>query len=152
MRAAIAVASTFMLCALSCQHAENRYLERVVSVADVTGTWQMTPQTAKDVRDVGYTAPIDPSQHQIIVLPGGTCRFNTLPVVLNERGESTTPLNAECRWRLGNVGHQALQIELATQPPLHVYYYFGKTSDGRLALWQHAGDPDMWRYVEYVKQ
>ena len=152
MRSAIAVASTFMLCTLSCQHAEDRYLERAVSVAEITGTWQMTPQTAKDIRDIGYAARIDPSQQEIVVLPDGTCHFNTVPVVLNERGQSTAPMNAECRWRLGKVGHQALQLELATKPPLHVYYYFGETPAGRLALWQHAGDPDMWRYVEYVKQ
>ena len=43
-------------------------------------------------------------------------------------------------------------IEIESNPPERTYYYFSEGADARLEVWQHAGDPDAWRYVEYVKQ
>lgn len=154
----LAVRSIFMSAAVAvvlstgCQHAEDRYLERAVAANEVVGTWQMTPGTVKDLQDTGYTASIDPMQHQIVLRSDGTCDFRTLARVLDEAGKPAPRLESECGWKLGNVGHQAVQIDTHTEPPQHPYYYFSEGPGGRLELWQHAGDPDAWRYVEYTKQ
>lgn len=154
----LAVKSIFVSAAVAvalstgCQHAEDRYLKRDVAADEVVGTWQMTPGTVKDLRDTGYTEQVDPTQHQIVFRPDGTCEFKTLPRVLTESGQPAPRIEAECRWKLGTVGHQAVQIELQTEPPQHPYYYFSEGPSARLELWQHAGDPDAWRYVEYTKQ
>jgi len=123
-----------------------------VTADEIVGVWQMTSETVKDLRDSGYTAPIDPAQHQIVLRLDGTCDFRTLPRVLTETGTPAPPVDAPCRWRLGKVGHQALMIEIESNPPERTYYYFSEGADARLEVWQHAGDPDAWRYVEYVKQ
>jgi hypothetical protein len=135
-----------------CQHSEDRYLKREVTAEEVVGTWQMTPATVKDLHDSGYTAPVDPAQHQIVLRPDGTCDFKTSPRVLTEVGKPAARVEVPCRWKLGNVGHQALLIDIESQPPERTYYHFSEGPSMRLELWQHAGDPDAWRYVEYVKQ
>ena len=56
-----------------------------------------------------------------------------------------------CRWRLGQVGHQALQFDLTPVPPAGTPYYYFDEQDGRLLLWQYATDPDAWRYMEFEK-
>jgi hypothetical protein len=57
-----------------------------------------------------------------------------------------------CRWRLGNIGHQALELDL-TPPPANgsPYFYFAEDG-GRLLLWFYATDPDAWRYLEFEKK
>lgn len=135
-----------------CQHSEDRYLKRAVTADEIVGVWQMTSGTVKDLRDSGYRAPIDPAQHEIVLRHDGTCDFRTLPRVLTEAGTPAAPVDAPCRWKLGNVGHQALIIDIERNPPDRTYYYFSEGADARLEAWQHAGDPDAWRYVEYVKQ
>jgi hypothetical protein len=57
-----------------------------------------------------------------------------------------------CRWRLVDLGHQALQFELTPVPPTGAPYYFFDEEDGRLLLWQYADDPDAWRYMEFEKE
>jgi hypothetical protein len=145
-------ASVVVILAAGCQHAEDRYLKREVTAEEIVGTWQMTPGTVKDLADTGYTEPVDPTQHQIVLRSDGTCQFKTLTQVLTESGRPAPRIEAECRWKLGNVGHQAVQIEVQTERPQHPYYYFSEGPNARLEMWQHAGDPDAWRYVEYTKQ
>jgi hypothetical protein len=135
-----------------CQHAEDRYLKRPVTADEVVGVWQMTDGAVKDLRDVGYTASIDPAEHQMVLRGDGTCDFRTLPRVLTEAGTPAPRMDAPCRWKLGNMGHQTLMIEIESNPLQRVYYYFSEGSNAQLEVWQHAGDPDAWRYVEYVKQ
>jgi hypothetical protein len=136
----------------TCQHAENRYLDRDVSPSEIVGSWRMAPDVVKDLHDVGYTAPLDPSMHHITLMSDGTCRFSTFTTALTPEGKPNPVVEAPCRWKLGKLGHQALIIDLDTDPAAHAHYYFGKTARGDVALWQHASDPDAWRYVEYVKE
>jgi len=135
-----------------CQRAEDRYLTREVSSDEVAGTWQMTPETVKDLWDAGYTIPIDPMQHHIVFRSDGTCDFQTLPKVLTEAGTPAPRIEAPCRWKLGDVGHQAVLVDIESNPQQRVYYYFRQGAEARLLVWQHTGDPDVWRYVEYAKQ
>jgi len=56
-----------------------------------------------------------------------------------------------CRWRLGHVGHQALEFDLKPAPAVGPPHYFFDEQDGRLLLWQYATDPDAWRYMEFER-
>jgi hypothetical protein len=136
----------------TCQHAEDRYLDREVAPSEIVGSWRMAPEAVKDLHDVGYTAPLDPSTHQITLMADGTCRFNTFTTALTTDGKPSPVVEAPCRWKLAKLGHQVLLIDLESNPAAHAHYYFGKATRGDLALWQHASDPDAWRYVEYVKE
>lgn len=134
MRAVIRIfasATVAVILIVGCQRAEDRYLKRQVTAEEIIGTWQMTPGTVKDLQDTGYKEPVDPTQHQIIFRPDGTCEFKTLPRVLTEDGRGAPRIEAECRWKLGNIGHQAVQIEVQTEPPQRPYYYFSEGSSGR---------------------
>lgn len=144
----------------SCQHSEDRYLKRDVTAAEVAGTWQMTPASVKDLRNeiIGYPAPIEPSEHRIIIHADGTCVFETFPTDVVRDGKVATRIQADCRWKLGRIGHQTLEIEIPSPDPTipgaaprDLYYYFDETRDGRVLLWQHLDDPDQWKYIEYVK-
>ena len=55
-----------------------------------------------------------------------------------------------CRWKVGDVGHQALEFELTPMPAVTPYYYFAE-EEGKLLLWQYATDPDAWRYMEFER-
>jgi hypothetical protein len=101
MRATIAVATaTAVLLTGGCQHSESRYLEREVTAAEVMGTWQMNPSSVKDLRDVGYTAVIDPSTERIVIHSDSTCVFDTLSPHVAALGGSVAKTSAECRWQL----------------------------------------------------
>jgi hypothetical protein len=119
-------------------------------MTDIVGSWHMNPESVKDLRDAGYAPALDPRQHTILLRPDGTCHFATLLEVIGPDGHPGLSLKSEGRWRIGNVGHQALLIDLGTGNP-KCYYYFGTTDDGKMMLWQYASDPDAWRYIEYVK-
>ena len=153
MRAVTALLAAAALClAAACQHSEERYLKRDVAAPELIGTWQMTDGTVQDLRDAGYTAPVDPKQHTIDLRADGTCRFRTLLEVPSSPSAADPLRDAACHWHLGKVGHQALQLELDPPAAGSPYYYFGTGAGGTLVLWQYAGDPDAWRYVEYSKR
>lgn len=138
-----------------CQHSENRYLDREVSAAEMPGTWQMTPATVKDLQNsiIGYPLPVNPSEHQIILRGDGTCTFRTVPTQGISEGQAVPRIDAECRWKLGTMGHQTLHIDiLAPDGDKSVYYHFDQSKEGKLQLWQYLGDPDLWKYLEYEKQ
>jgi hypothetical protein len=56
-----------------------------------------------------------------------------------------------CRWRLGHLTHQRLELDLTLAPPVGPPYYYFDEENGRLLLWQYATDPDAWRYMEFEK-
>ena len=152
MRIALAVAGALVLS--SCQHSENRYLEREVVAGELVGTWSMNPASVKDLRDVGYTAAIDPSRELIVIRADGSCLFDTLPPSIASAGggKPSPKASAECRWKLDKPPRQRLMLDVSGIPPAKYDYYFDQTKDARLVLWQYIDDPDAWRYVEYLKQ
>ena len=152
MRAVVFGSALLALLGMRCQHSEGRSLGRDVSAEEVVGTWQMTPHTVNVLREAGYTLPVDAAQHQIVLRADGTCDFRTIPQVLTAGGQPEPRLDGPCRWKLDKVGQQALQLDVEGDPLRHPYYYFDEAPNGGLTLWQHVGDPDAWRYVEYVKQ
>jgi hypothetical protein len=112
----------------------------------------MNPASVKDLRDVGYTLPIDPSNQRIVFQPGGNCTFATITPTAIREGSAAAVAELPCRWRIGKVNHQAVVIDVDTDPPSHTHYFFDETEDHRLQLWQYVDDPDAWRYVEYLRQ
>jgi hypothetical protein len=144
----IAASIAMTLLVASCQRTEDRHLDRQVRPAELVGTWTMTQGS---VRDIGVSSPIDPLQHTITIRADDTCHFHTFPSALTSVGSLNPVLDGECRWRLRNVtGRQTLLLDIVAEPPLSVRYNFF-AQNGTLVLWQHVGDPDAWRYVEYVK-
>ncbi|HSY48758.1 MAG TPA: hypothetical protein VLC46_08105 [Thermoanaerobaculia bacterium] len=148
----VTVAVAMLLLSGACQRSEDRYLKRNVAREEIVGSWQMTLQSVKDLRDLGYLPSLTPNQHTITLRPDGTCHFATLLDGTTADNRPGPSLNCECRWRIGTVGHQALLLDLDIDAPKFRYYYFGTDDAGKLVLWQYATDPDAWRYVEYERR
>lgn len=134
-----------------CGHSEDRYLQRRVTSEELIGLWRMSSRSPEDLRDVGYKETIDPHEHRITLRSDGTCHFQTILV-----SREFEKLDGSCRWRLsGGIGdRQTLDLEIGMDrsPSARTFYYFDEENqDGRLVLWRHITDPDMWRYVEYTK-
>lgn len=135
-----------------CQRAEDRYLKRRVERNELVGRWVMTAASVKDLADVGYATPVDSQQHTITLSEDGTCHFHTFASALTADGRASSPVARQCQWSIRDiVGRQTLLLDLLGDPSFVVRYNFGE-HHGALSLWQHADDPDAWRYIEYVKQ
>lgn len=144
-----AVSAAFLA---TCQRSEDRHLKRRIEPNDLVGRWVMKSTSAKDLADVGYTAPIDPLQHTIAIDGDGTCQFHTFPSALTADGRANSLIDRRCRWSLREVvGRQVLLLDLIGEPSFVVRYNLGE-DQGALVLWQHADDPDAWRYLEYTKR
>ena len=88
----------------------------------------------------------------MVLRADGSCAIRTvmnLPV-FSEAADYRT-YDTGCRWRLGNVGHQALEFDLLPAPRVGSLYYYFDEEGGRLLLWQYATDPDAWKYIEFEK-
>ena len=134
-----------------CQFSENRYLARAVKSEELVGRWRATEFAIKSLRDVGVRDHLTVQEHTLVLKADGSCSLQTImnmPVL--EAAEYRT-YDAGCRWRLGEIGHQALQFELTPAPLVGTPYYYFAEEDGRLLLWQYATDPDAWRYMEFEK-
>lgn len=152
MRAVTAVVFVIALSITGCQRSEGRYLARRVAETEVIGTWAMNPGSVKDLRDIGYALPIDPANQRIIFQPGGVCMFGTISPAAFREGSAAPGAQLPCRWRLQDLTQQAVVIDIPSEPPLQVHYFFDETKEHGLELWQYVDDPDAWRYVEYIRQ
>ena len=141
-----------LLAALSaCQFSENRYLGRPVRSAELVGSWRATDFAIKSLRDIGVREHLTVQEHTLVLKADGSCSVRTVMNMPVFEAADYRTYDTGCRWRLGDVGHQTLQLELNPAPALGPpYYYFGE-EDGRLLLWQYATDPDAWRYMEFEK-
>jgi hypothetical protein len=136
-----------------CQFSENRYLARTVTSEELVGTWQATEFAVKSLRDIGVREHLTVQEHALVLRVDGSCSVRTimnLPVMPPEAADYRT-YESGCRWRLGDVGHQALQLELTPKPPLGPPHFYFDEEKGHLLLWQYATDPDAWRYMEFEK-
>jgi hypothetical protein len=141
----------FVMILAGCQFSENRYLDRAVKADELVGSWRATEFAIKSLRDVGVNDHLTVQEHTMVLRADGSCAIRTvmnLPVF--EAADYRT-YDTGCRWRLGNVGHQALHFDLLPAPPAGSPYYYFDEEDGRLLLWQYATDPDAWRYMEFEK-
>ena len=135
----------------SCQHSENRYLRRVVKPEEIVGSWRATEFAIKSLRDLGVQDHLAVQDHTLMFKANGSCSIQTI-VNMPEEGRADYRTYATgCRWRLGNIGHQTLELELLPTPTQGDPFYYFAEEDGRLLLWQYATDPDAWRYMEYEK-
>jgi len=141
----------FVLTLVGCQFSENRFLARAVRSDELIGSWRATEFAIKSLRDVGVRDHLTVAEHSLVLRADGSCRIQTvmnMPVF--EAADYRTYDNG-CRWRLGEIGHQALQFELKPAPSIGSPYYYFAEEGGRLLLWQYATDPDAWRYMEFEK-
>jgi hypothetical protein len=134
-----------------CQFSENRYLTRAVRADELVGRWRATESALKSLRDVGVRDHLTNEEHTIVLRPDGSCSLRTvmnMPVV---GAADYRTYDSGCRWRLGDVGHQALRFDLKPAPSVGPPYYYFAEEGGRLLLWQYATDPDAWQYMEFEK-
>ena len=141
-----------LFAAIACQHSENRYLDRIVAPDEVVSTWTATPFGIESLKYAGHTKHLDTSEHSLVIRSDGTCRFQTFVRPSDTKGVDEGFVDAQCSWTLGDIDHQALEIQLQSQPTdtLGPYFYFDE-ENGNLVLWQLAGDPDAWKYMEFIK-
>jgi hypothetical protein len=139
--------------ALACQRSENRYLTRSVPPNELFGTWVATPDGIAGLRFAGHTKHLSTSDHEVVLRPDGSCSYRSFRSATDTSGADEGFITSECEWSLARVRHQALMIRLRDQraDTLGPYFYFDE-ENGRLVLWQYAGDPDALQYVEFVKQ
>lgn len=142
----------FVAIATGCQFSEHRYLARTVRSEELVGSWEATEFAIKSLRDAGVSNHLAVHEHALVLRGDGSCSIRTImnmPVL--DAGDYRT-YDTGCQWRLGSVGHQALQFDLIPAPPIGSPYYYFAEENGRLLLWQYATDPDAWRYMEFEKR
>ena len=111
----LAVVPLVMILA-ACQFSENRYLARAVTSDELVGSWRATDFAIRSLRDVGVRDHLTVQAHTLVLRADGSCSLQTImnmPVL--EAAEYRT-YDTGCRWRLGEIGHQALQFELTPAP------------------------------------
>ena len=99
-----------------CQLSENRFLARAVRSDELIGSWRATEFAIKSLRDVGVRDHLTVEEHTLVLRADGSCRIQTvinMPVF--EPADYRT-YDSGCRWRLGEIGHQALQFDLKPAP------------------------------------
>jgi hypothetical protein len=121
-----------------------------VAATELVGIWRIDAASQKDLRDSGYKVTAE-RQYSVQLSSSGECHFATFLIAFDANGRAIEPLDVGCHWTLGDLGHQALLIDLAEPVGVHAHYYFGETANGQLTFWQYVGDPDEWRYIQYVK-
>lgn len=138
---------------LACQRSENRYATRKVTPMEVHGTWTMTPTGIEGLRYAGHTKHLNEADHVLVIRPDGSCSLRGFVDALKTSGADEGFVATDCQWSLGEIGHQALMIRIQGQraDTLGPYFHFDE-ENGKLLLWQYAGDPDAWKYVEFAKQ
>jgi hypothetical protein len=141
----------FLAIATGCQFSENRYLARTVRSEELVGSWRATEFAIKSLRDVGVQNHLAVHEHTLVLRADGSCSIRTIMNMPVFDAADYRTYDTGCRWRLGQVGHQALQFDLTPVPPAGTPYYYFDEEDGRLLLWQYATDPDAWRYMEFEK-
>jgi len=105
----------------------------------------------KSLRDIGVRENLSTKEHKLILRADGTCSVRT---IMNMPVIGTADYRAYesgCRWKIGDVGHQALQLELIRTPVAGTPYYYFAEEGGKLFIWQYAADPDAWRYMEFER-
>lgn len=142
----------FVVILVGCQFSENRYLARAVMSEELVGSWRATEFAIKSLRDVGVRDHLTVQEHTLVLRADGSCSVQTIMNVPVLEAADYRKYDTGCRWRLGDVGRQALQFDLKPAPSVGPPYYYFAEEDGRLLLWQYATDPDAWRYMEFEKR
>jgi len=141
----------FMVILAGCQFSENRYLPRAVTSDELVGSWRATEFAINSLRDVGVRDHLTVEEHTLVLRADGSCRIQTIMNMPVFETADFRTYDTGCRWRLGNVGHQAIQFDLTPAPSVGAPYYYFAEEQGRLLLWQYATDPDAWRYMEFER-
>lgn len=141
---AVAVAFT-----ASCQRSENRKLARKVGLTDLIGTWVLTPEGVEGLRFAGHRKHLMVSDHQIELRSGGRCRYHSFRDVTELSGDDEGYVWSDCGWDLQDQEQQTVQLRLDVDRSTVVFRIAEER--GQLLLWQHAADPDAWKYFEFAK-
>lgn len=102
----------FLAIAGGCQFSENRYLTRTVRSEELVGTWRATEFAIKSLRDVGVGNHLAVREHTLVLRADGSCSIRTIMNMPVLGVADYRIYDTGCRWRLGQVGHQALEFDL----------------------------------------
>jgi hypothetical protein len=145
-----AVLIAFAALTSACQFSENRYITRPVARAELLGRWRATEFAIKSLRDIGVRERLRRDDHVLVFNADGSCVLRTIVNMPPFEGADYKSYETGCRWRLSSDTHQQVTFELTPAPAAAPYYYFAE-ENGKLLLWQHAADPDAWRYMEFER-
>ena len=134
-----------------CQHSENRYARRAIKPEGLVGTWGATEFAMKSLRDNGVREHLNREEHELILRTDGTCSIRTIMNMPVFGSVDYRVYESGCQWELGDIGHQALKLELTPVPDYGAPYYYFAEEGGKLIIWQYATDPDAWQYMEFEK-
>ncbi len=134
---------------VSCQRSEDRELDRKVGSTDLIGRWVLTPEGIEGLRFAGHRKHLLVSDHQIELRPGGRCRYLSFRDVTLLSGDDEGYVVSDCGWDLRDQERQTVQLRLDVDKSTVVFRIAEER--GQLLLWQHAGDPDAWKYFEFAR-
>jgi hypothetical protein len=136
---------------VACQHSENRYAQRTIAAEELLGTWTLTPYGLKSLQDVGVKDHLSRDEHVLTLRADHSCAVKTVFGLPGDTVEYRI-YESGCTWRLGNDGHQTLDLELSPPPGAGGNYFYFAEKDGALIIWWYASDPDAWRYLEFANR
>jgi hypothetical protein len=116
----------------------------------MVGKWVLTSFGLKSLSDVGLQSHLSREDHVLLLRGDGSCSVRTILGLPGDRHQYRA-YESGCAWRLGKVGHQALELQLSPEPPSGNPNFYFAEEQGRLIIWQHAADPDAWRYLEFER-
>lgn len=135
-----------------CQFSEGRGIGRAVTADEVIGSWVLTPGSRLHLESVDVLLAAPTEAYHFVLDSDGTCAFHTF-VVVPLYGGAIAPLRTTlCRWELFDEGSLRQKVIVDLRPTVRGRASFWLAEEGgELVLWQFAGDPDAWKYVDYIR-
>ena len=140
-----------LLALVACQHAEDRSVDREIQSSELVGTWAITPDGIRDLKEIGHKTGLTPADHVIQLRADGTCSFRGFLEPSDPEHPKPKVFDAGCRWRVSSsTKHPELWLGIESDPQNQTYFNIFEEK-GRLVLWRHVADPDAWKYLELAK-
>jgi len=147
-QAALAIA---LLALVACQHSEDRSVNREIQRSELVGTWSITPDGIRDMKEIGHKTGLTPSDQVIELRVDGTCSFRGFLEPSEPEHPKPAVFGVGCRWRVSNFSkHPELWLGIESEPKNQTYFNIFE-DQGHLVLWRHVADPDAWKYLELAK-
>lgn len=136
------------------------------------GLWSATAESMERLKQQGYREHVGAGDHRFELREDGSCSFRSFPhyagprAVVEVAGQIPVPsylsVEEDCSWRVVsdriyvlNKERRVPMVEFqmtARKTPIRMSArFYVDEADGRLLLWDHVGDPDEERYIDFVR-